>query len=150
MEVRAMVGVVRDHMTTAVQTLTEDAPLRRAVELVLVRRVRHVPIVDAAGAMVGIVTDRDVMRALPSPLSPIARQMYESLLENTPVTKVMTREPITVGAQVSLREAVVTMLERKISGLPVVENGRLAGMLTQTDALRAYLGLPRKGAAEQA
>ena len=145
-----MVGVVRDHMTTAVQTLTEDAPLRRAVELVLVRRVRHVPIVDAAGAMVGIVTDRDVMRALPSPLSPIARQMYESLLENTPVTKVMTREPITVGAQVSLREAVVTMLERKISGLPVVENGRLAGMLTQTDALRAYLGLPRKGAAEQA
>ena len=145
-----MVGVVRDHMTTAVQTLTEDAPLRRAVELVLVRRVRHVPIVDAAGAMVGIVTDRDVMRALPSPLSPIARQMYESLLESTPVTKVMTREPITVGAQVSLREAVVTMLERKISGLPVVENGRLAGMLTQTDALRAYLGLPRKGAAEQA
>lgn len=143
-----MVGVVRDHMTTAVQTLPEDAPLRRAVELVLVRRVRHVPIVDAAGGMVGIVTDRDVMRALPSPISPIARQMYESLLENTPVTKVMTREPITVGAQVPLREAVLTMLERKISGLPVLENGRLAGVLTQTDALRAYLGLPRKGAGE--
>jgi len=135
-------------MTTAVQTLPEDAPLRRAVELVLVRRVRHVPIVDAAGGMVGIVTDRDVMRALPSPISPIARQMYESLLENTPVTKVMTREPITVGAQVPLREAVLTMLERKISGLPVLENGRLAGVLTQTDALRAYLGLPRKGAGE--
>ena len=135
-----MVGVVRDHMTTAVQTLPENAPLRQAVELVLVRRVRHVPIVDAAGAMVGIVTDRDVMRALPSPLSPIARQMYESLLENTPVAKVMTREPITVGAQVPLREAVLTMLDRKISGLPVLENGRLAGMLTQTDALRAYLG----------
>ncbi len=145
-----MVGAVRDHMTTAVHTLPEDAPLRRAVELVLVRRVRHVPIVDAAGGMVGIVTDRDVMRALPSPLSPIARQMYESLLENTPVTKVMTREPITVGTQVPLREAVLTMLDRKISGLPVLENGRLAGMLTQTDALRAYLGLPRKGAPEQA
>jgi CBS domain-containing protein len=148
MEVRAMVGVVRDHMTMAVQTLPEDAPLRQAVELVLVRRVRHVPIVDGTGGMVGIVTDRDVMRALPSPLSPIARQMYESLLENTPVAKVMTREPITVGAQVPLREAVLTMLDRKISGLPVLENGRLAGMLTQTDALRACLGLPRKGAEE--
>jgi acetoin utilization protein AcuB len=145
-----MVAAVRNHMTAKVQTLTEDARLRQAVELVLVRRVRHVPIVDRAGRLVGIVTDRDVMRALPSPLSPIAHQMYESLLDNTPVTKVRTREPITVEASVPLREAVITMLDRKISGLPVLENGVLAGMLTQTDALRAYLELPRKSAPKEA
>jgi CBS domain-containing protein len=131
-------------MTTDVQTLEVDAHLRQAVELILVRRVRHVPIVDGAGHLAGIVTDRDVMRALPSPLSPIAREMYESLLDSTPVTKVMTREPITIEAAMPLRDAVMTMLDRKISGLPVLEGGILSGMLTQTDALRAYLGLPRK------
>ena len=75
---------VRDFMTKGPVTLREDDLLRQAVEIVMVRRIRHIPVLDQGGRLVGIVTDRDVQGTLPSPLSAAAPEEYEALLETTP------------------------------------------------------------------
>jgi acetoin utilization protein AcuB len=138
---------VRDFMTKEPVTLREDDLLRQAVEVVMVRRVRHIPVLDGSGRLVGILTDRDVQRTLPSPLSAAAREEYEALLETTSLAQIMTREVLTVGPDDLAGEAVETLLADKIDGLPVVEDDRLVGIFTIRDALRAYLDLLRERAA---
>jgi acetoin utilization protein AcuB len=134
---------VRDFMTKNPLTLRQDDLLREAVEVVMVRRIRHIPVLDEGGALVGIVTDRDVQGTLPSPLSAAAPEEYEALLETTPLARIMTRNVITVGADDLAAEAVETLLADRIDGLPVLEQGRLVGIFTVRDALRAYLGTLR-------
>jgi len=135
---------VRDFMTRDPLTLRQDDLLRQAVEVVMVRRIRHIPVLDEKGSLVGIVTDRDVQGTLPSPLSAAAPEEYEALLETTPLARIMTKNVITVGADDLAAEAVETLLADRIDGLPVVENGRLVGIFTVRDALRAYLELLRR------
>jgi acetoin utilization protein AcuB len=135
---------VRDFMTRDPLTLRQDDLLRQAVEIVMVRRIRHIPVLDEAGALVGIVTDRDVQGTLPSPLSAAAPEEYEALLETTPLSRIMTRNVITVGADDLAAEAVETLLADRIDGLPVLERGRLVGIFTVRDALRAYLEIMRR------
>jgi acetoin utilization protein AcuB len=130
---------VRDFMTKNPVTLRQDDLLREAVQVVMVRRIRHIPVLDERGALVGIVTDRDVQGTLPSPLSAAAPEEYEALLETTPLARIMTRNVITVGADDLAAEAVETLLADRIDGLPVLDQGRLVGIFTVRDALRAYL-----------
>jgi CBS domain-containing protein len=130
---------VRDCMTKDPLTLREDDLLRQAVEIVMVRRIRHIPVLDAGGALIGIVTDRDVQGTLPSPLSAAAPEEYEAILETTPVARIMSPSVITVAPDDLAAEAVETLLAFRIDGLPVLEDGRLVGIFTVRDALRAYL-----------
>lgn len=135
---------VRDFMTKDPVTLRPDDLLRQAVEIVMVRRIRHIPVLDESGALVGIVTDRDVQGTLPSPLSAAAPEEYEALLETTPLSRIMTRNVITVGVDDLAAEAVETLLADRIDGLPVLDGGRLVGIFTVRDALRAYLEILRR------
>jgi acetoin utilization protein AcuB len=141
-------GYVRELMTHEPVTLKETAMLREAVELVMVRRIRHIPVLGEDGRLVGIVTDRDVKRSLPSPLSAIASEEYEMILDETPLTRVMTREPQTIDVGARVADAVDAMISAKVGGLPVVSEGRLVGIFTERDALKGYLALlKRLGAA---
>jgi acetoin utilization protein AcuB len=134
---------VRDYMTRELVTLREDDELRKAVELVMVRRIRHIPVVSDEGRLVGILADRDIKRILPSPLTNPAAAEFEEVLDSTPLGRVMTREPVTVDSGVTVEEAVTTLVKSKVGGLPVVEDGVLVGMFTKRDALRGYLELLR-------
>jgi acetoin utilization protein AcuB len=134
---------VRDYMTRELVTLREDDELRKAVELVMVRRIRHIPVVSDEGKLVGILADRDIKRILPSPLTNPAAAEFEEVLDSTPLGRVMTREPVTVDSGVTVEEAVTTLVKSKVGGLPVVEDGVLVGMFTKRDALRGYLELLR-------
>jgi len=136
---------VRDYMTRDPLTLRDDDLLRQAVEVVMVRRIRHIPVLDGAGRLVGIVTDRDVQGTLPSPLSAAAPEEYEALLETTSLAHIMTKDVITVAPDDLAAEAVETLLAGRIDGLPVLEAGRVVGIFTVRDALRAYLELLRAG-----
>ena len=134
---------VRDFMTRDPVTLRDDDLLRQAVDIVIVKRIRHIPVLDRGGRLVGIVTDRDVQGTLPSPLSAAAPEEYEALLETTAIARIMTKDVITVGPDDLAAEAVETLLASRIDGLPVLESGRLVGIFTVRDALRAYLHLLR-------
>lgn len=135
---------VRTRMKTELVTLLPDQTLREAVRLEMQRKIRHIPVVDGT-TLVGIVTDRDIKRALPSPLTgQLAREEYDSVLDETRISKVMTRDPQTVSPDTTLAEAVQLMFDKRIGGLPVVENGKLVGIFTQTDALALCLELLTK------
>ena len=136
---------VRSRMTTTLITLGPEDSLRDAVALELQKKIRHIPIVEAGGRkLIGIVTDRDIKRALPSPLEMDAREEYEQILDETKLSRVMTKDPITVKPETSLADAVALMHDKKIGGLPVVEDGKLVGIFTQTDALKICLELLKK------
>jgi acetoin utilization protein AcuB len=135
---------VRDLMTREPITVKASAKLRDAVELVMVRRIRHIPVLDEGGKLVGIITDRDVKRSLPSPLSAIAAEEYEMILDDTDIGRIMTREPATIGVEARVSEALELLISAKVGGLPVVSDGRLVGIFTERDALRGYLALLQK------
>lgn len=130
--------LVRDFMTSPVRSLPVDARLLDAALILRSTGFRHLPIVDGE-RLVGIITDRDVHRFSPSLLGKITQEEYNAIFENTPLERVMTRNPLTVAPTTPLREAASILYEKKLGCLPVVEDGRLVGILTVTDMLGVLL-----------
>ncbi len=130
--------LVRDFMTAPAKSIARDARLLDAVLTLRSTGFRHLPIVDGEH-LVGIISDRDVQRLAPSLLSKITQDEYNAIFENTPLERVMTRNPLTVTPTTPLREAAAILHEKKLGCVPVVEDGRLVGILTVTDLLRVLL-----------
>jgi acetoin utilization protein AcuB len=128
---------VRDRMTRKVATIRPEATLRAAAALMRDRKVRHLPVVDDMGRLVGIVTDRDLRQALFAPGVLAERTDLPAILDALTVGDVMIRGVVSVRAVTTIREAARVMHERRLGALPVVEGGRLVGILTETDVLRA-------------
>src|SRR5262245_31802746 len=133
-----MIGTVRDYMVSEVETLTPEDSLETAVMLERRLRIRHIPILEN-GELVGMVTDRDLKRALPSPMTGTDQQTFERVVQTTHVRQIMTRSPTTIPPAAPLRDAVQILCEKKFGALPVVENGKLVGIITGVDMLRAFL-----------
>jgi acetoin utilization protein AcuB len=131
---------VTDRMSRPAVTIAVDSTLEAAHDLMRARRIRHLPVVDAGGRLVGIVTDRDLRQALLAPsLRAQARRLAASL-EGLPVERVMTRGVVTVRPETELRDAAALMHEQKIGAAPVVdEAGAVVGVLTESDVLRAFV-----------
>ena len=136
-----MTRVVREIMSQGVKTLRSDQPLLDAMVFMREEQIRHLPVVDGEGHLVGLVTDRDIKRATPSVLLRDQRAQFESTIRDTPLAKVMARNVISVGPETPLREAIQLMLDEKVGCLPVLEEGKLAGIVTATDLLEALRGL---------
>jgi acetoin utilization protein AcuB len=126
---------VKDYMTSSVTTLTDDSRLIDAALLIRRTGKRHVPIVDAEGKVVGIISDRDVARMAPSILGQMTPEEYNSIFEATPITVAMTKNPMTIGPDEPIANAVTQLYSKKIGALLVVKDGRLAGILTVNDML---------------
>lgn len=134
--------LVKDAMTREVETLTPEQTLRDAINLLRRKRIRHLPVVEGQ-KLVGIVTDRDVKRAAPSVLTGVGNEEFDNSLLTIKIAQVMTREPITVPDRASLKSAVEIFINTKVGALPVVDDGRLVGILADSDVLRvAYNLLP--------
>ena len=123
-------------MTRSVVTLSPDQKLREAVELIRARRIRHLPVVDAESRLVGIVTDRDVKQATPSLHSGVGQDEYERILDGTRIDQVMTRDPMTVAPDTPLKAVAGSIIDDKVGALPVVDGGRLVGIVTAVDLVR--------------
>jgi len=127
--------LVREYMTPTVFTLNEQARLLDAALMIRRTGKRHIPVLRDDGRLAGIVTDRDVARMAPSLLGRITPDQYNAVYESTPITMAMTTEPVTVTPETSIQVAVALLHARKIGALPVVEQDRVVGILTVTDAL---------------
>jgi acetoin utilization protein AcuB len=125
-------------MSTDVFFLAPDATLTEAVAALRSRRIRHLPIVEH-GRLIGIVTDRDVKRALPSLLEGTTQEEHDRLLSSTAVSRIMTREPVTTTPMTKLKDALTLMIENRYGGLPVLDGNRLCGIVTENDLLRLLL-----------
>jgi CBS domain-containing protein len=123
----------RDVVTIGLSDSCHDAAARMCR-----RRIRHLPVVGEGGALEGIVTDRDLRRHLfaPAVFREVGHTSVQTLLDAVPVKDVMSSPAVSVPASAALGEAARLMREHRIGALPVVEGGRLVGILTETDLLR--------------
>jgi len=112
-------------MTCRPTTLSSRDKLTKAAGLMRKGGFRRLPVVDA-GRLIGIITDRDIRR-------------HVGYLDATTVGAVMTPDPKTVTPRMSVEDAARLMIAHKIDGLPVVEDGRLVGIVTTTDVMKAFL-----------
>ncbi len=116
----------------------EDDSMKTAMDVLKERGIRHLPVVKA-DKLVGIVTERDIKQASPSSATALEIREIYYLLDKVKMKQIMTRRPYTVSPADTIEEAALLMREKKIGCLPVVEGGKLVGILTETDILDAFL-----------
>jgi acetoin utilization protein AcuB len=109
-------------------------------DLIFGKSFRHFPVTDAAGRLVGMVSDRDLRSAFPSTaLNPAARQEQLSRLEQVSVDAIMSRPPIALPREATLDDALLLFDRHRIGALPVVDHDeRLVGIITVRDVLASY------------
>jgi len=117
--------LVIERMTTQPVTTTGDATVEQALQIVQERQVRHLPVLDQQDALVGIVSEKDLLRANGSEL----------------IESIMTREVVTVTEYTALEEAARIMADHRISSLPVIRDAKLVGIITETDLFMIFLEL---------
>lgn len=126
---------VRNWMTAPALVVTQETSLLEAYNFMTEHDIRRVPVVDRRHTLVGILTLSDVQRTVPlffqgSDLS------TDLLLNDQRVNQVMTTDPLTISPDATVQDAAELMLEYQVSGLPVIEDGRVVGIITESDIFR--------------
>jgi acetoin utilization protein AcuB len=134
---------VGDVMTRAPVTLGPEDSLMRGLEVMRMNKVRRIPIL-LGDKLIGLLTEGDLKRAEPSTLSE-SEEEFNRVMENTPVSRIMIKELVTVDEEARLLDAVRTLLSQKFGALPVVSDGRLVGILTDVDVMRCLESLLAHG-----
>jgi CBS domain-containing protein len=127
---------VRDLMTDQVETVRSGEDLTVVYDLMDARRIRHVPVLDEDDTLVGIVSQRDLLRGALGDAAGLPVSAQRDLLKSATVDAIMVTEPITVEPETTLREAGELLLEHKLGCLPVLDGDELVGILTESDFVR--------------
>lgn len=134
---------VFEKMKTDLISVRPETTLAEAKTLMQDNDFRHLPVVDDNDKLVGIITDRDMRDAHPSSL--LAEEAYQRTLAEVmqhPVEKIMTRDPITISPYYTLQDTLLVIGQKKVGALPVVdEKGRLRGIMSTRDLLRAFVNI---------
>ncbi len=124
--------LVQDVMTHEVATLERNDRLSTADKVMRLGRIRHMPVLDD-GSLVGLVTQRDLFRGALLKALGYGSKAEQTMLDSLSVKEVMATDLVTIEPGATLQEAAGIMVERKIGCLPVVENEKLVGILTEGD-----------------
>jgi len=133
--------LVGERMRRPVITVRAEMPIQDALKLMHTEHIRRVPVVDARGRLVGLVSEMDLLKASPSEATSLSIWEVHYLLSKITVERVMTREVITVAEQTPIEEAARIMADNEIGGLPVLRGRELVGIVTETDLFRVFLEL---------
>ena len=128
--------LVRDLMTSKVFSLRPEATMTRLYEVMDLKHIRHIPVVDENGDLAGLVTHRDLLRSALTNRADLPLAIQRQLLETVPVSEIMTTAVETIEPDQDIRDAAEIMLENKYGCLPVVEGDELVGILTEADFVR--------------
>jgi acetoin utilization protein AcuB len=134
-------------MTRNPVTVKDDTSLYDALKIMRENKVRRLPVLDKGGKLVGIVSEKDLLYASPSPATSLSVWEINYLTSKITVRELMTKKVITVCEECPIEEAARTMVDNKIGGVPVMRGDRLIGIITETDLFKAFLEL--LGAREQ-
>jgi CBS domain-containing membrane protein len=127
---------VRDLMTPDVRVVRPDDSIGALRELMQEKGIRHVPVVDDDGTLVGLVSERDVLRRAAGLEGDVPLSVSRDLSSAVKVSELMTWGPETVESDEAAAAAAAVMLDNKYGCLPVVEQGALVGILTEADFVR--------------
>jgi len=134
---------VSKSMTRKVVTVHPETPLLEARQLLKIHRIRHLPVVDEAHKLIGIVTDRDIRSALPAEcFAQEDKQPDLSLCEDLTVAQAMTRDPATISPENTIEDALLLIQRMRVGAFPVVDRSRqVIGILSVRDLLRAFINV---------
>jgi acetoin utilization protein AcuB len=135
-----MAMLVGDWMIANPITVTSDFTILEAQRLLRSHGFRRLPVVDK-GVLVGMVTDRDLKDAAPSKATSLSVFELNYLLSKLVIREIMRAPVYTVSPDDPIEVAALMMEEHKISGLPVVDDGKVVGMITITDILQAFINI---------
>lgn len=131
--------LVQDRMTPNPTTITTDTNLKEALELVRSKSFRHLPVVDEDGKLAGIVTEKSLVYASPTSATSLSVFEVDYILSRTKIGQIIQGDVTTVGPELPIEEAARVMVDRRIGCLPVVEEGKLVGIISDTDIFRVLV-----------
>ena len=133
--------LVRERMSKNPYTIQADMPVEEALKRMREDHVRRFPVLDKSGKLVGIVAEKDLLYASPSPATSLSIYEMHYLLSKLTVGEVMIKNVITVTEDMPVEDAARIMTDHKIGSLPVVRQGQLIGIITETDLFKLFLEL---------
>lgn len=131
---------VGERMSQPVITVMSTTPVASAMKLLRERHIRRLPVIDD-GKLVGIVSERDLLRAMPSPATLLSVWEAADLLDRLLVRDVMSRHVVTVTPTTPIQAAAQLMVDHTIGGLPVMDGTQVVGIITETDIFRVFCSL---------
>jgi acetoin utilization protein AcuB len=135
---------VSDVMTAQPATITSNAPLKQALDIMHQIGCHHLPVLSAEKHLIGVVSINDIQRALGEPIKPDSPMLKASLAGVLRVSMIMTPAPIIVEPDAPAQEAARLMLKHFIGCLPVMRGETLVGIITRSDLLMAFMALSEK------
>ncbi len=134
--------LVRERMTRNPVLCAPDLSVNEAFDLMKKDHIRRIPVVDKSGKLVGIVSDKDLLRVSPSPATTLSAFEIPYLLSKVKVGDVMARKVVTVAEDTPIEDAARIMVDNKIGGVPVITPaGAVVGIITETDIFKTFLEL---------
>jgi len=131
--------LVKDRMTPSPTTVTTETSLKEALELVRSKPFRHLPVLDENGKLAGIVTEKSLVYASPTPTTTLSVFEVDYILSRTKIGQVIQGEVVTVEPDLPIEEAARIMVDNRFGCLPVVENDELVGIISDTDIFRVFV-----------
>ena len=132
---------VKEWMSRGLITVAPNATLDEALKLMETNKIRRLPVVDG-GKLVGIVTDRDLMKVSPSPATTLSKYELNYILEKIIIKDIMSKKLYTINQNSTIEEAALILFNEKIGGIPVVEDsGAIVGVITETDLFKAFVNI---------
>lgn len=131
---------VGERMSRPVITVAPDDPINDVLAMFRKEHIRRAPVINK-GKLVGIVSETDLLNASPSDVSTLSIWEMNYLLSKVTVKRVMSKKVITVDVDTPIEEAARIMADNKIGGMPVMNNGRVVGMITETDLFKIFFEL---------
>lgn len=132
--------LVGERMSHPVISVSPETPIHDALVMFKKEHIRRAPVMKD-GKMVGIISEHDLINASPSPVSTLSVWEMNYLLSKITVKGVMTKKVMTVKKDTPIEEAARIMADNKLGGLPVVDDGKVVGMITETDLFKIFLEL---------
>lgn len=132
---------VKDRMTKNPFSVRIATSISDARELMKQKKIHRLPVVDSKGGLLGIITEKDILCASPSPASTLDMWEISSLLAKLKTGDVMTQKPISCSPYTPIEEAAKILADNDVGGLPVTENGKLTGIITESDLFKVFIEL---------
>lgn len=131
---------VKNFMTANPYTINPEASVAAAFELMKDKKIKRVPVLKN-GKLVGMVTERKLLEVSPSPATTLSIFEINYLLSKTKIESIMSKDLVAVEPDSLLEEAAVKLRDYDVGGLPVMENGKLVGIITETDLFDAFIAI---------
>jgi acetoin utilization protein AcuB len=134
--------LVYERMTRHPITISPDTPVAEALQMMRENNVRRFPVIDKKTTrLVGIVTEKELLYASPSPVTSLSIHEIHYLMSKITVDEVMTKELVTVAEDTPIEEAALLMVDNKVGALPVMRGQQLVGIITETDLFKTFIEL---------